>query len=148
MDIQLLKSFALFNKLSDAELQSISDKLIVLNYKKFDAIIFEGDTDKDLYLIHQGMVKVNQINFEGNEVVISTLGKGEFFGEMAIITEDERSANIIAVEDTEIYKLPAEDFEQALKNYPEIAIALLKKTAERLKVSSKRINELSLNYWE
>lgn len=148
MDIQVLRSFALFANLSDEELKQISDKLISKSYKKFDAIIFEGDTDRDLYLIQKGLVKVNQINFEGNEVVISTLGKGEFFGEMAIITEEERSANIVAVEDTEIYKLPAEDFEYAIKHFPEISIALLKKTAQRLKDSSRRINELSLNYAE
>lgn len=148
MDIQALKTFSLFANLSEEELSQISGKLVAKNYKKFDVILFEGDDDKDLYLIHKGAVKVNQINFEGNEVVISKLGLGEFFGEMAIITEEERSANIVAIEDTEIYILPGDDFKEAIKHYPEITIALLEKTARRLKESSRRINELSLHYAE
>lgn len=148
MDIQSLKSFSLFSNLNEDILKLIVEKLIPAQYNKYEAILFEGDTDRDLYLIKSGGVKVNQINFEGNEVVISNLGPGDFFGEMAIITAEERSANVVATEDTEIFKLPAKDFERTLSQYPDIAIALLKKTAQRLKESSRRINELSLHYAE
>ncbi len=145
---KVLNKISLFKNISEDDLKIIDSKLISKIYSKHDVILFEDDTDQDLYLINSGTVKITQINFEGNEVIISKLGEGEFFGEMAIITQEARSANVVALEETEIYKLPSIDFKNALKNHSGISICMLEKIAKRLKESSHRINELSLNYAE
>ncbi len=145
---QVLNKISLFKNVNEKDLQTINSKLIAKTYSQHDVILFEGDTDQDLYLINSGNVKITQINFEGNEVIISRLGEGEFFGEMAIITQEARSANVIATEETEIFKLPSTDFKNALKNHPGISICMLEKISQRLKDSSQKINELSLQYAE
>src|SRR6056297_226148 len=148
MAYENLKSFTLFRRLDDSALAMIRSRIIVQNSARHDVIIFEGDEDQALYLINKGGVKVNQINFEGNEVVINTLGAGDFFGEMAIINRETRSANVVATENTEIYKLGGPDFLQLLHAHSTIAIALLQRMSVRLKKCDKRINELSLNFAE
>ena len=73
------------------------------------------------------------------------LNEGDFFGEMSLLDGKSRSANVIALEKTEVLTLNRKDFLIVLQEYPKIAIQLLKELASRLRKSDRQIASLSLS---
>jgi len=82
---------------------------------------------------------------DGREVILSILNDGDFFGEMSLLDGEFRSANVIALDDTDVLTLNRKDFLAVLSEYPKIAIQLLKEMAHRLRISDRQIASLSLS---
>src|SRR5258708_38489140 len=78
------------------------------------------------------------------EVILSVLGEGEFFGEMALIDDEPRSAHVIAMEDSTLVVLRREDFTNILMQVPAIALALLKELSRRLRRVDEKVGSLVL----
>ena len=108
-------------------------------------IIFRKDDPGDsLYVILSGQVKVVLIGEDGREVILSVLGQGEFFGEMALIDDEPRSAHVIAMEDSGLIVLRREDFQILMTQSPAIALALLKELSRRLRRVDEKVGSLVL----
>jgi CRP-like cAMP-binding protein len=101
-----------------------------------------GDT---LFILNKGSVKITRLSDDGREVILSILGEGDFFGEMSIFDGENRSANVIALEDTSVLILKRGDFLDLLEKHPRIAIVLLQEMAMRLRRSDQQIEGLSLS---
>jgi CRP-like cAMP-binding protein len=143
--IELLQSVALFWDLSEEELGYISEKMIARHYESGKFIFFEDSEGEQCFFVVQGSVKVTRLSKDGREVILAMLNEGEFFGEMALLDGESRSANVIALEETEVLTLNREDFLVVLQDYPQIAIQLLKEMAHRLRKSDRQIASLSLS---
>ena len=143
--IELLQSVALFWDLSEEELGYISQKMIARHYKSGNYIFLEDSEGEQCFFVVQGSVKVTRLSKDGREVILAMLNEGEFFGEMALLDGESRSANVIALEETEVLTLNREDFLVVLHDYPQIAIQLLKEMAHRLRKSDRHIASLSLS---
>ncbi len=143
--IELLQSVALFWDLSEEELGYISQKMIARHYETGKFIFLEDSEGEQCFFVVQGSVKVTRLSKDGREVILAMLNEGEFFGEMALLDGESRSANVIALEDTEVLTLNREDFLVVLHDYPQIAIQLLKEMADRLRKSDRQIASLSLS---
>ena len=143
--IELLQSVALFWDLSEEELGYISEKMIARHYESGKFIFFEDSEGEQCFFVVQGSVKVTRLSKDGREVILAMLNEGEFFGEMALLDGESRSANVIALEETEVLTLNREDFLVVLHDYPQIAIQLLKEMAHRLRKSDRQIASLSLS---
>ena len=143
--IELLQSVALFWDLSEAELGYISEKMISRHYESGKFIFLEDSEGEQCFFVVQGSVKVTRLSKDGREVILAMLNEGEFFGEMALLDGESRSANVIALEETEVLTLNREDFLVVLHDYPQIAIQLLKEMAHRLRKSDRQIASLSLS---
>ena len=113
-------------------------------YPKGSVILFEDDPGDALYLVASGQVKVVLIGEDGREVILSVLGEGAFFGEMALLDDEPRSAHVIAMEDSVVLALRREDFRARLRASPEVAIALLKELSRRLRRADDQIGSLVL----
>lgn len=113
-------------------------------YPKGSVILFEDDPGDALYLVASGQVKVVLIGEDGREVILSVLGEGSFFGEMALLDDEPRSAHVIAMEDSVVLALRREDFRARLRASPEVAIALLKELSRRLRRADDQIGSLVL----
>lgn len=85
-----------------------------------------------LYLINSGEVEVYVDGVDGRESHLGVLSRGDFVGEMALVTEETRLANVVAKTDCHIWKLPAETFYDMLKTMPQMASVLTCIVAERL----------------
>ena len=114
------------------------------SYPKGSVILFEDDPGDALYLVASGQVKVVLIGEDGREVILSVLGEGAFFGEMALLDDEPRSAHVIAMEDSVVLALRREDFRARLRASPEVAIALLKELSRRLRRADDQIGSLVL----
>ena len=143
--IELLQSVALFWDLSEEELGYISEKMIARHYESGKFIFLEDSEGEQCFFVVQGSVKVTRLSKDGREVILAMLNEGEFFGEMALLDGESRSANVIALEETEVLTLNREDFLVVLHDYPQIAIQLLKEMADRLRKSDRQIASLSLS---
>ena len=143
--IELLQSVALFWDLSEEELGYISQKMIARHYESGKFIFLEDSEGEQCFFVVQGSVKVTRLSKDGREVILAMLNEGEFFGEMALLDGESRSANVIALEKTEVLTLNREDFLVVLHDYPQIAIQLLKEMADRLRKSDRQIASLSLS---
>ena len=143
--IELLQSVALFWDLSEEELGYISQKMIARHYETGKFIFLEDSEGEQCFFVVQGSVKVTRLSKDGREVILAMLNEGEFFGEMALLDGESRSANVIALEKTEVLTLNREDFLVVLHDYPQIAIQLLKEMADRLRKSDRQIASLSLS---
>jgi CRP/FNR family transcriptional regulator/CRP/FNR family cyclic AMP-dependent transcriptional regulator len=93
----------------------------------------------------KGTVKITRVNDEGKEVILSLLGPGEIFGEMAILDGEARSANALAQEDCELIAIQRSEFLRLLRRNFKISFALMGELAKRLRKSDQQIEALSLS---
>src|SRR5713226_8792428 len=140
----VLKRVPLFSDLADAELARFSDVIREREYPKNSVILFEDDPGDALYIVSTGQVKVVLIGEDGREVILSVLGEGEVFGEMALIDDEPRSAHVIAMEDSTLVVLRREDFQNILLQVPAIALALLRELSRRLRRVDEKVGSLVL----
>ncbi|HEY8848352.1 MAG TPA: Crp/Fnr family transcriptional regulator [Thermoanaerobaculia bacterium] len=137
------KRFALFAELDDRELASIASVAKTRRYAK-DDVIFHADESGDVFcLIKEGQVKVTMISPEGKEIILSLLGTGEFFGEMALIEDEPRSATVVATEALELVTIWRSDFLQILAENFSITKKVLMEMSHRLRNASNRIESLA-----
>lgn len=113
-------------------------------YSKDEPILLEEDSGNALFVILSGKVKVSRSSNDGREVILTILGESDFFGEMAILDGLARSANVIAIEESEVFLIQRNDFLQLLQDHPEISIILLQELTSRLRNADMKIKALSL----
>ncbi|MFI5234354.1 MAG: Crp/Fnr family transcriptional regulator [Gemmatimonadales bacterium] len=140
----VLQKVPLFRSVPEQELAAFADLLRERAYPKGSVILFEDDPGDALYVVAAGQVKVVLIGEDGREVILSVLGEGSFFGEMALLDDEPRSAHVIAMEDAVVLALRREDFQARLRQSPEVAIALLRELSSRLRRADEKIGGLVL----
>jgi CRP-like cAMP-binding protein len=137
------RKFALFAELDDRELAAIAAVAKARRYAK-DDVVFHADESGDIFcLIKEGAVKVTMISPEGKEIILSMLGPGDFFGEMALLDDEPRSATVIATEALEVVTIWRTDFLQILTENFSIAKKVLAELSKRLRNASNRIESLA-----
>jgi CRP/FNR family transcriptional regulator, cyclic AMP receptor protein len=140
----VLKYVPIFSELDDSFLEKVEEAGIIRNFKKDMVIINESLEGTGLYIIAEGRVKVTESDAQGNEIILQILGQHEYFGEMSIIDGKNPSANVVAMEDSELFFLGREEFLNLIKINPEITVALLEEFTRRLRFAGIRIKSLSL----
>lgn len=111
-------------------------------FKAGDIIISEGAIEHSAYIIQSGKVEVF-LSKDGRHISLGILDKGQIFGEMALIDEKPRSANIKAVDDVKAREISREEFNRLLKVDPAILIPIIKALFERLRTANINITEKS-----
>ena len=139
-----LRRVPLFSHLSDADITRLAESARERNYPKNSVILFEDDPGDALYIVSTGQVKVVLIGEDGREVILSVLGDGDFFGEMALIDDEPRSAHVIAMRDSHLLVLRRDDFQAQIQGHPAIALKLLRELVQRLRRADVKIGGLVL----
>ncbi len=143
MDVELFRRFSLFAELDPPELEAIAAVAKARRYKR-DEVIFYADEIGDVFcLIRKGKVKITMISPEGKEIILSLLGPGEFFGEMALLDDEPRSATVIATEELELLTIWRTDFLNIVKDNFSITRKVLAELSHRLRSASDRIESLA-----
>lgn len=138
--MHVLSDFAFFKHIDEKKLNHVVGFFKLIKHKKGDIIIRKGDPGGHFYIIVSG--RVNVLNDAG--IIISTLNRGEVFGEMSLICNDTVNATIQAVEPTSILHIDQNNFKNILDSYPSIQLFFSRLMAERLKKSNKiRAEDLS-----
>jgi CRP/FNR family transcriptional regulator, cyclic AMP receptor protein len=101
-----------------------------------DVIFEEGSTGRDLYVVLDGLVEIAKVN-DSQKTVIVSLGKGEFFGEMAVIDGSSRSATAIAAApDTRVMRINHARFVYLVSQQPAFAMMIMDALSKRLRASN------------
>ena len=117
MAINDLTNIPIFLDLDEDEIKDVEQNCTPRNYPKSSMIILEEEFGDIVFLIITGTVKITRVNDEGKEVILSLLGPGEIFGEMAILDGEARSANALAQENCELITFTSGDFINLLNIY-------------------------------
>ena len=143
---EFLKSVPIFSELSPNTLQRISGLGTIRSYAKNAVILSEEEDGSALFVIISGKVKVCRTSNDdvSKEVILSIINPSDFFGEMALLDGLNRSASVIAMEDSQLFIIQRGDFLDLLYEHPEVSVALLQELTQRLRASSMKIKALSL----
>ena len=138
-----LKKVPVFADISVKDLNLISKRIVERKYPKGSYLFFENEEGNTLFIIVAGLVKIFKSDKSGRVKTLAYLKEGDFFGEMAMLDQEKRSASAVIVEDSEVMILNRSDFQHELLNRPLIAIKLLKTLCTRLRVADKQIEDLT-----
>jgi CRP/FNR family transcriptional regulator, cyclic AMP receptor protein len=125
MEAEILKSIYLFGDLTDEELAKVASIVSKENFSKDHTLFKEGDKGDKFYIIHSGSVRVSQVISGAGEEALTILEKGDYFGEMALIDDAPRSADLIVHEDSELLSIAKKDFDELLFFDKDIAYKIL-----------------------
>ena len=143
--IELLQTVSIFWDLKSKELGYIAEKMVARHYDNGNYIFLEDSDGEQCFFVLEGSVKVTRLSKDGREVILAMLNEGDFFGEMSLLDGESRSANVIALEKTEVLTLDRRDFLDVVNDYPQIAVMLLKELAGRLRKRDRQLASLSLS---
>ena len=122
---QFLASIPLFRSLDLSILREISRELKFQHLPGGDTLFRQGDSGDSLYIVIAGRLRVFTENPVQGEQFIGEVGFAEVLGEMAILTEEPRSATVRAIRDTELLRLSREAFERLLNSNPQVMLQML-----------------------
>ena len=133
---KLIGKVSLFSELSSKQLRALANSGKERKFESGDTIVKEGDTGVGFYLLLDGKVEVRRKN-----KVLTSFSSGDFFGEMGLIDDQPRSADVVAVAPTTTFCLSPWTFTGAVKGNPEIAMGMMKVIVGRLRSTNKALSE-------
>ena len=139
---QAFKQVPLFTDLSNQELELLAASARCQKFPSKNLVFQEGDPGDVLIVILSGKVKVLLTGKDGQEFILSILGPGNFFGEMAILEAALRSATVMTVEPCEFLLLGHKDLTELIQHHPSIALKILKHLSQRLRNTNEQIRSL------
>jgi len=111
---EFLSQIPAFQSLTPSQLTGVADKMTLERHYTNRTIIRQGDEGDKFYLIREGAVDIFNEDDEGKKFVC-TLREGDFFGEVALLTNQPRNATVIAKEDVILYTLSKDHFKATLE---------------------------------
>jgi CRP/FNR family transcriptional regulator, cyclic AMP receptor protein len=142
---ELLVRSPLFAQLTSVELDRVAALLRRRRYRAGEPVFREGDPGTAFYVIDSGEVKILLGGSEGKEVVLSLLVPGEFFGELALLDGEPRSADAVATVPTELLLLPREDFLRFLREVPAVAVNMLAALSRRFRRTDRLVHDAAFS---
>src|SRR5574343_1931397 len=144
LSLLVLRSLPLFSGLDEVELEKLSKVSGRRRVERGAFVVRAGESTDSLYILLTGRAKVTNHDEEGREIILAWLGPGESFGEMGLIDGSPRSANVVAVEASELLFLSKEAFQRCLQDNFQVAQKLMKTLVLRLREADRKIESLAL----
>jgi|SRR2546421_6267759 CRP/FNR family transcriptional regulator, cyclic AMP receptor protein len=137
-----LRQVPLFAGLADEDIRELMSLAKRRTFRNNEVIFHREDPGQVLYVIKEGKVKISLISPDGQEISLVVFGKGECFGEFAILDGLPRSADAVALEKVECYTLQRSDFHNAIMKNPKIAIQIIEVLTKRLRSTDQMVEDL------
>ena len=141
-ELLYLKQVPLFAGLNDEDIRELMGVAKRRTFRSGEVIFHRDDPGQVLYVIKEGKVKICLISPDGQEMTLVVFGRGECFGEFAILDGLPRSTDAIALERVECYTLQRSDFHNAIMKNPKIAIQILEVLCRRLRTTDQMVEDL------
>ncbi len=137
-----LKKVPIFSDLTPKELTEVEKIVHRRRYKKNENIIHTGDPGLGMYIIVNGSVEIVEEDEKAGKRILAKLSDGSFFGDMALLDEDPRSASAIALVDSDIMGFFRPDFLDLIYRKPKLGIKVLLALARVIGERLRHTNEL------
>ncbi|MBT8230163.1 MAG: patatin-like phospholipase family protein, partial [Bacteroidia bacterium] len=125
-----------FGDLDSEELESVISHSLWLRMKSGDCLFKRGDVGGELFIVIHGKLSVQQ-ELNNQKVKLKELFKGEIVGEMALISETERNADVVALRDSHLISISKQEFETLYLRHPAIGLSLSRMIIQRLQPHPK-----------
>jgi uncharacterized membrane protein len=133
MTLEALRSVPLFASLDDTAARHLRSLLRVQDVKSGAPIFRRGDSGDSLCLIESGRVRISMTDEVEKRIVLAELAEGDFFGEIALIDGESRTADATAIEDARLAVLSREDFLRFVRSDPDVAMEMISAVSHRLR---------------
>ena len=140
----VIRSAGIFKGLSDELAEKLGAEATIKYLKRHETVFYDGDKSQSVFIIMSGRMHVMNAEADGKEFIISQMGPGELFGEMGLIDGALRSATVVAAEPSAIVEIGSHAFLDCLNQCPDVAIAVTKSVAERLRKATTTVKNLAL----
>ncbi len=141
MTLDAIRSVPLFASLDDRAATELRDLLRTQNKDAGTTLFEAGDVGDAMYLIESGRVRISVPDDDNKRIVLAELAHGDFFGEMAIIDGQKRSADATVIEDARLAVLSRDNFLRFIHNNPTVALEMLSATFSRLRRTDKMLQQ-------
>jgi len=133
MTIDDLRQVPLFESLDEEAAKELSGLLETLDCEAPKVLFRAGDAGDAMYLIERGKVRISVQATDGRELTLTELGQGDFFGDIALLDRQPRSANATVSEESRLAVLSREHFLSFMRSKPNVALEMLTALAHRLR---------------
>ena len=133
----------LFLGLQEDELRAVAAKAVERSFPKNAIVINEGERTDSLYVVLSGKVKIYLGDEIGKELILDIKGPGGYFGEMAL-AGGERSASVVALEESRFAIISIADFRHLLLKYPEISLHVIENLVHIIRGLNKNVRSLAM----
>ena len=134
--IEMLEKASLWSGLDRKDLKFIVKLSKERKYETGEVIVRKGEGTVGFYLILDGSVEIRS-----NGTTLSKLGPGQFFGEMSVVDNQPRSADVVAIEPSRCLILSAWSFNALISEHPKIALKILQEFVRRLRDTNKALTD-------
>jgi CRP-like cAMP-binding protein len=142
--IQFLSETDLFGGVAKAQLESLRPIVRARKFHRESFLFREGDAGSHLYVVTDGEVKIARVSAAGTEIVFGVIGPGGILGEISIFESGaERSADALALIDTECLVLPRDAVIDFLRDHPELLLKVITRLAADVRRKDEAIAEVA-----
>jgi signal transduction histidine kinase len=135
------KPAGVFVQLLAAELQALKRTAKTMHFHAGELIFEQGDPGDGIYVVESGQVEISALISGQQRRVLSRLEPGSFFGEMAVLDNQTRSATATAATETLLSFIPAGEMWSALEHSPQLVLSLMREFSERMRQIDQRFLE-------
>jgi len=139
-----IESTKLFGGLSEPDLDLLRGSMEVREFPHDHVIFKEGDAGDGMYMVRSGEIQISAVIGEGDRKPLARLGPGDYFGEMAVIDNEPRSASAVTQGETSVYYWPREAILKLLEQSPMLAVRLIREFSHRMREFNKRFVDEAL----
>jgi len=140
---ELLASVELFGEMIEEEIDDLTALAQVKKLPKDTTIFHAGDPADAVFVVASGRVKVVITSSDGKEFILTVLGAGQVFGEMALLESAPRSASVVTLSAVEVLVINRVDFERLLESNPRISLRLMAILSRRLRRANSKMESLA-----
>jgi CRP-like cAMP-binding protein len=138
-----LKNLDMFSHLRDEEHKMIDKYSSMREVKKGEILYLQGSSDKNIYILKKGAVKITKLTPHGKELILDIIKGGTILGEMTVVEPHERDESAVVIEDGLICTMKKEDFARLLQMVPGLSIKTTKMIGlRRWKIENKLLDLL------
>lgn len=141
--LESLRSIPLFSRVNITDLEQIASLLIERKLPRGSRVVEEGLPGDYMYVIREGRAKVTKASSDGREKIMNLLDRGDFFGDMALLSGEVRSASVETLEDSRLLALSRRDFVGLLRSSSDLALAVIEELTNRLRETNEQASSLS-----
>jgi CRP-like cAMP-binding protein/CheY-like chemotaxis protein len=139
---KILKKVPIFRMLGKESIDFIVERLKFKTFDKNEVVCKVGDPGDSMYIIITGKVDICIYGQEGAEQIVASLEAGDYFGEMALLTGETRSATVRTSDASEMFLLHKDDFDVILEKFPSITLSMGKIVSKRLRETLSKASQL------
>ncbi|MBA2637321.1 MAG: Crp/Fnr family transcriptional regulator [Solirubrobacterales bacterium] len=137
--VELLGRVPVFDALGPTDLQEVARVAVPRRFGRHQVIFREGDASDTCYVIHTGHARALREHGDGRTIALAHFGPGDIFGELAMFSDERRSATVETLDEVEAVAILGRDMRRLLHEHPQIAPKLVTNLGGRLREANERI---------